>query len=101
MRGYISERCPPDIANYASSQLNYFQTANAENITKLLASFNKNWEAGLTAFLTDERRAAVNSVVGNRHRIAHGLDVSVTIHQLSQWYPKVNEVIDHVLGILT
>lgn len=101
LRGYASERCPLEIMNYVSSQLYYFQNATVENITRLLASFDKGWESSLSSFMTDERRAAVNSIVGNRHRIAHGLDVSVTIHQLAQWYPKINEVIDHLLGLCT
>jgi hypothetical protein len=101
LRGYAGERCPPDVNNYVSSQLNYFQSANTENIARLLASFNKAWEQSLNSFLTDEQKAAVNSVVGNRNRIAHGLDVSVTLHQLAQWYPKVNEVIDQLLHICT
>jgi hypothetical protein len=96
LRAYTIERSPTRVFNYVSAQLKYFQTADAEKISDLVSKFDEAWLTSLDAFLTDERRAAVNSVVGNRHRIAHGLDVGVTMNQLKQWYPKVNEVIDHL-----
>jgi hypothetical protein len=99
LKAYTEERCPTQILNYTASQLKFFQSGTAENIIKLVSSFDKSWETDLTAFLDEERRAAVNSVIGNRHRIAHGLDVGVTVHQLAEWYPKVNEVIDCLVGI--
>lgn len=97
LKGYSEERCAREVMNFVSTQLAGFQSANTDNIVRLVASFDKSWDAALNAFIDDERRAAINSVVGNRHRIAHGLDVSVTIHQLSEWYPKVNEVIDNLV----
>ena len=94
LKSYADDRCPRELMNYISSQLGGFQSANVDNILRLLASFDKGWESAMNEFIDEERRAAINSVVGNRHRIAHGLDVSVTVHQLSQWYPKISEVID-------
>ena len=99
LRTYTDERCPNEVTAFVSAQLKYFNSATAENIGRLIAAFDKGWESSLSSFLDDERKAAINSVVGNRHRIAHGLDVSVTIHQLSNWYPKVNEVIDHITAL--
>jgi hypothetical protein len=98
LRRYTDERSPAQVSNYVSSQLKFFQSAKAENITALIAAFDKQWEASLKTFIDsdDERRAAINSVVGNRHRIAHGLDVSVTINQLAEWYPKIKDVITHL-----
>jgi hypothetical protein len=99
LSGYTNERSPTTVFNYVSAQLKYFRTADTENIGDLVSKFDKAWLISFTAFLTAERRDAVNSVVGNRHRIAHGLDVGVTMSQLSQWYPRVNEVIDHLMGL--
>lgn len=95
-RAYTIERVPTTVFNYVSAQLKSFQTADTDKISELVSRFDKAWSESFTTFLTEERRAAVNSVVGNRHRIAHGLDVQVTMSQLSQWYPKVNEVIDYL-----
>lgn len=101
LKAYSGERCPREVLNYISSQLAGFQSANVDNILRLAASFDKGWEFALARAIDEEKRAAINSVVGNRHRIAHGLDVSVTIHQLSEWYPKINEVIDSLIGLCT
>lgn len=99
LRAYTIERTSIAVFNFVSRQLKGFQSADTDNISSLFAKFDKDWLESLTLFLTEERRAAVNSVVGNRHRIAHGLDVDVTMSQLNQWYPKVNEVIDHLRGL--
>lgn len=99
LRGYTNQRSPTIVFNYVSTQLKYFQNADTDSINRLISSFDKEWSTSFTSFLTEEHKAAVNSVIGNRHRIAHGLDVDVTISQLSQWYPKVNEVIDHLIQL--
>jgi hypothetical protein len=99
LRVYTEERCPRQVLNYTSSQLKFFQSASSENLIRLIGAFDRQWETDLTTFLTEERRAAINSVIGNRHRIAHGLDVGVTVHQLAEWYPKVNEVVDFIFGL--
>jgi hypothetical protein len=96
LSAYTNERSAGSVFNYVSAQLKFFRTADVDNISELVAKFDKNWSLSFASFLTPERKDAVNSVVGNRHRIAHGLDVSVTISQLSQWYPKINDVIDHL-----
>ena len=100
LRLYVSERCQPELANYIQGQLRHFQTAYSRDISELLMAFSKSWETSFIAFLSDERKAAINSVVGNRHRVAHGVDCSVTISQLRQWYPKINEVIDFISALL-
>lgn len=101
LSAYTIERSPTRVFNYVSAQLKYFRTADTDNISALISKFDDAWLSSFTSFLTEERKAAVNSVVGNRHRIAHGLDVGVTMNQLSQWYPKVNEVIDHLKHLCT
>jgi hypothetical protein len=99
LRGYAGERAQKTISNYVSAQLKFFHSASTDNIGDLFSRFDKHWLDSFSTFLTEERKAAVNSIVSNRHRIAHGQDVDVTINQLNQWYPKVNEVIDHLRGL--
>jgi len=89
LREYAEDHANPAIANFASAQLGYFQTASTDEICKLLAKFDKQWEKEFNDFLTEEIKTAVNSVVGNRHRVAHGLDSAVTMSQLKQWFPKI------------
>ena len=102
LRQYVEEkRCPKPVTSYITYQLKFFQNASVDKIIALVASFDKGWETSLSTFIDDERRAAINSVVGNRHRIAHGLDVTVTVAQLARWYPKVTEVITHIKGLCT
>ncbi len=100
LREYTEKRANPAISNYASNQLSFFKTANTDEIGKLLAKFDKQWEKAFNQFLTEEIKTAVNSVVGNRHRIAHGQDSAVTISQLRQWFPKINELLSWIASTL-
>lgn len=96
LRAYTLDKSHVRVFNFVSAQLNYFQSADTDNITMLINRFDNEWLSNFSSFLTEERKAAINSVVGNRHRIAHGLDVGITMNQLREWYPSVNEVIDHL-----
>ena len=99
LREYTQTRAPKTVFNYVSWQLSFLQSAHTDKISDLVSRFDESWLTSFQSFLTEERKAAVNSVVGNRHRIAHGQDVTVTISQLKQWYPRINEVIDHLIGL--
>jgi hypothetical protein len=99
-RSYAEDRCTPETLNYITAQLRFFQSANTEEISDLLMRFSKTWQSQFEAYVTDERKQAINSVIGNRHRVAHGLDCSVTVRQLKEWYPRINDVIDFICALL-
>jgi len=100
LRQYAEQRASSPISNFASNQLGFFQTASTDEIGKLLAKFDKRWEKAFSDYLTEEIKTAVNSIVGNRHRVAHGLDSAVTISQLKEWFPKVDELLKRIALIL-
>jgi hypothetical protein len=94
---YAEERSPRTVADYVSAQLYFFQNANTDEIGRLLKKFSAEWNKEFQAFLSEERKAAVNSIVGNRHRVAHGQDCVVTIGQLKAWYPMASDVVDLIV----
>ncbi len=99
-RPYVERRASSPISNFASNQLGFFQTATTDEIGKLLGKFDKRWEKDFSDFLTEEIKTGVNSIVGNRHRVAHGLDSAVTISQLKEWFPKVDELLHWIALVL-
>ncbi len=93
LRQYAQDHASPRIADHASSQLERFQSAKTEEIASLLSRFDKQWEKQFNEYLTEEIKAAVNSVVGQRHLVAHGRDSTVTISQLKAWFPKIDDML--------
>ena len=92
-RDYARKRTNPEIANYVSAQLGRFQSPLMENIITLTQQFSENWATTLQNATNGELKDAVNSIVKNRHRIAHGESCHITIERVKRYYEKVVEVI--------
>src|SRR5207302_300181 len=75
-------RSAPEIALFVERQLDYWTNPNCEKICQLLGDFNPGWRTAVDAYLVDERKAAVNSLVALRHRIAHGESVGTSLAQV-------------------
>jgi hypothetical protein len=71
-------------------------------ILDLAAGFNQEWRQQLEVGTSGQLGESVNSIVGNRHKIAHGESVGLTLHTLVQYYRDALSVIDlvrHVCGL--
>lgn len=87
----------PEFARFASRRLDRNSNPNAENLCQLAGDFNPTWETDLRDFLADNgRKDAIDSIVANRHQIAHGEHVGVGLAQLQGWYAKVLEYLRFV-----
>lgn len=87
--------CEPSVVlTYAKSQLYKIQNANSEKIRALAKSFNPEWHDLLRDYLQEENRgAAINYILKDRHNIAHGRDSDITIIKLENYLNKTTEVI--------
>jgi hypothetical protein len=73
------------------------QNPNAEKITIIARSFDVHWASALEKFLEENgRKDAIDSVMNNRHQIAHGKDVGITIPQVSEYLEKSIEVLEFI-----
>lgn len=96
IRVYISTRTHPTITNYVNSSTNKLTNLNSEKISNILNLFNSAWKDSFEALLTDEEKDSVNSVVANRHLIAHGQNVGVTYVTVSEWYKNIKKVVEKI-----
>ena len=86
---------------YAKSQLFKIQNANSEKIRALAKSFNANWGEPLTTFMSlNERSAAINYILKDRHNIAHGRNSDITIDRLEERLLKFTEVLLYIENTL-
>lgn len=90
--------CEPSVVlTYAKSQLYKIQNANSEKIRGLAKAFNPDWHDPLKAYLQEENRgAAINYILKDRHNIAHGRDSDITIIKLEGYLNKTIEVIKYL-----
>jgi len=96
---YTRQRSAESIQRYVGSKLRRFTTANAQNVTDLVGSLDPDWQVDLRAYLVDEHKDAVDSVVNIRHAVAHGRFVGVTMASVNRYYQRVKEVVDHIADL--
>jgi hypothetical protein len=70
---------------------------NAEKITIIARSFDVRWVSALEAYLEENgRKDAIDSIMNNRHQIAHGKDVGITIARASGYLHESIEVLEFI-----
>ena len=89
----IEERLSDGIVNLLERQL---QSPNSDNVRRVAGYFHEEWRQGLKEYLGEKRGEALNSVVKNRHLIAHGESTDVGLVTVEQWYGAAKEVVDFV-----
>lgn len=87
------------VQRHVERRLRRFTSANSERITQLLGSFDPTWSKDLEAYLVDEYKDAVDSVVALRHSISHGHSVGVTLVRVRSYYDGVKRVVNHIADL--
>jgi len=82
------------VSNFVSAKLRGFQNPKMSAILELFGSFNPDWRTQLDLATQGQLSDSVNSIVGNRHKIAHGESVSLSMSSLAAYYKDAVKVID-------
>jgi len=90
---YSKRRSDPAVANFVSARLRGFQNPKMSAITELLGAFKPEWKSELEASTQGQLSDSVNSIVGNRNRIAHGESVSLSMSSLKAYYRDATTVV--------
>ncbi len=86
----------PTLQRFVELRTSRFANANSQRLQELLGSFDPDWQSSMNAFLADELKDAVDSLVDLRNSIAHGESVGVTYQRISEYYGRVQKVIDRI-----
>jgi len=87
------------ISNFVNAKLRGFQNPKMGAILDLLGSFNPDWKTTLEAATDGQLSDSINSIVGNRHKIAHGESVSLSLNSLTGYYKDASKVIALLQGV--
>ncbi len=87
------------VANYATNTLSKIQNTNAEKYLNVTRAFNPVWADELESFLGEEgRKEAINSIVTNRHKIAHGKSSDISLVRVKDYLRKSIQVVEFLEG---
>ena len=87
------------IANFVSSNLSPIRSPRAQKFLDIATAFSVLWGTELENYLSDNgRREAIDSIMGNRHLIAHGQHrhSNISMAQVKDYFEKALEVIEFI-----
>lgn len=91
---HVRQRSVPSVQRFVEARLERSQNFKPQKLADLLGQFEPDWRTRLDAFLAkEERRSALDSVYANRHQIAHGESVGVTLTQVKAWDNRIEEIV--------
>ena len=91
---YARKSASPSVANYVEVQLKWFQNPTMGKICDVARAFDAAWEAKLKADTEGELKDAVESIMANRHNIAHGGSVGISYVVIKAYYERSVKVLD-------
>ena len=100
IKTYISTRTHPNISNYINYSTSRMTNFKTKEIGNFLNSFNSEWKEKFETILTDEEKDSVDSVVANRHQIAHGHNVGVSFVRVNDWYKNIKKAVEKISTIV-
>jgi hypothetical protein len=91
---YATDCASPSICNFVEAQLRDFQNPKMEKILMLLQKFNPTWEHTIRIAVDGNPKDAVDSIVANRHLIAHGSSVGLSLGTIKNYYDQAIRVVE-------
>jgi hypothetical protein len=89
---YAKRQSSPAVANFVDSRLSEFQNPRMEKVLTLVRAFDQDWAADLARGTEGEIKDAIDSIVANRHLIAHGRNSGVSYHRIKEWYGSATKL---------
>ena len=83
------------ILNYLDHQLLRINNPNSVRLKEIAKSFKISWAEDLVIFMQEENRStALNSIMRERHKIAHGRNSTITISTVKDYFEKCIEIVN-------
>jgi len=99
---YIDQRTNQQVTKFINNKLKKFTNASIGKIEDLLESFNNDWKSELQLYPEYfEMKGNINSLVKDRHAVAHGQTLSLGISKLSNYYKYTKKIIIEIERIVT
>jgi len=96
VQAHVVAQASPTVVSHTTWRMGVFQNPNGERILQLVGSFDRRWRDELNHELTSEERGALGSINAQRNLVAHGLDSTVSIAQVAQYFADVQSLLEKV-----
>lgn len=91
---YSRRQSSEEVARFADSRIRYLMNLNTEKIRDVLSCFSPEWRTAFDAYVTDEQKDAIDSIVANRNNIVHGNPVGISFVVVKRYYERAWQVLE-------
>lgn len=92
---YSGKKVPKQISRYLNLKFADITNLKESKLREILGLFSKEWQSDFEDFIKNDQqlKSSLDSLIANRHNIAHGQRVSLTLTTVRQYYEDVKKVI--------
>ena len=96
-KSYCNTQCSPSVFKYISKDLDSIMNPKASRLVEIARAFDETWANDLEAFLAINGRGdAIDSIMANRHLVAHGKSSGISLARIDQYLELTIEVIEYM-----
>ncbi len=93
-KDFVVKKSSKPVSNYATATLSKIQNPNTNKFVEVTRSFNPLWADELERYLGEDGRGeAINSIIANRHKIAHGQSSNISLSRVKEYLEKSIQVL--------
>jgi len=94
---FVKKAASKPVADYASSVLSKLQNPKTTKFIEVARAFDPAWGDDLENYVNENgRREAIDSIMANRHLIAHGKYAGITVARVTDYLNKAMQVIEFI-----
>lgn len=102
LQTYVKQKASPEVLCYVNKGLDGVQNPKAEKLISTLYCFSKVWGQNIEEFFEKNpaSKSAIDSLMANRHLIAHGRPCSISLRQVEGYFLEANIAVDFVDNLI-
>lgn len=97
---YAKSKASPEIEHFVGRKIRSFHNPKMSNILTLFGDFSNKLKLQMESVTEGELKDAIDSVVQNRHQIAHGGTIGISFVTINDYYKRVLKVVEHIESML-
>ena len=102
IRKRVENKATPEIQRFLLQSMEAIQNPKAERFCKVIRSFSAEWGDKLEIYFSEniEVKEAIDSLMANRHLIAHGKPCAISVGRVSDYFKSGDKVINYLDDLL-
>ena len=95
---FAEKASAPPIASFSRKTLEKITNPKSQKFIETAHNFKKNWGEELEAYFSDNpsKKNAIDSIMNNRHQIAHGKTTSISVARVREYLKESVDVIKFI-----